>query len=64
MREKINTILLGVIVALLVILVLKPEPGRFQPAAVDSPNLVLDTKTGRVCAHVGASAFPRCQESE
>lgn len=55
MREKINTVLLVVIAALLAAIVFKPNPeiGRFQLLHGETTTLetrvLLDTKTGQLC---------------
>lgn len=49
MNEKVNTVLLLVVIVLLVFLVVRPQDGvgRFQSSGTS--GIALDTKTGQAC---------------
>ena len=62
MNEKLNTVLLLIVIVLLVFLIVRPQDGvgRFQPLA---KGTVLDTKTGQVCVplkELATSEIPFC----
>ena len=62
MNERLNTMLLLVVIVLLIFLIVRPQDGvgRFQPFG---KSAVLDTKTGQACRPVkelGNRAFPAC----
>ena len=66
MKERLNTVLLLVVIVLLVFLIVRPkdEVGRFQVFAKGT-SLALDTKTGQACATVGGldtSPIPFCPD--
>ncbi len=65
MNERLNTVLLLVVIVLLVFLIVRPQDGvgRFQPFG--QSNAALDTKTGQACRPVkelGNRAFPACMD--
>ena len=59
MNERLNTVLLLVVIVLLVFLIVRPQDGvgRFQSSGTSSTT-ALDTKTGRLCVTVEEPAIP------
>jgi len=68
MNEKLNTVLLLIVIVMLVFLIVRPqdEVGRFQSSGTSS-GAALDTKTGQLCYTVAVegevtSEIPLCKD--